>query len=88
MTDDKKKDGVISLEDFKKTAEKLDGKEDEVPSIQEVADAMLKHDLKEFVGIGVTEQGQIAFYTTTSDYGEILFLCEVYKKLIMEGVTF
>lgn len=88
MTDDKKKDKVISLEDFNRSVRKAEGDEPESPTIEMIAEAMQKHNLEDFIGVGVTQDGRIAFYTTTSDYGQILFLCETYKKLIMEGVAF
>ena len=85
MTNDKKTDRVISMEDFHKSAkaEKEGGR-----TVEEVLNMMKEHELDGLIAVGINNEGRMAFYTTSGDYGEILFLLEAYRKLVMEGVVF
>jgi len=84
MTDDKKTDRVISMADFKKSAENQD--EEPVLSASEVLEHMKQHPLETVVVLGQQEDGRFRFGGNIMEMSEIIFLLEAYKKIILDSM--
>ena len=85
MTDDKKTDRVISMADFKKSAEK-DCEDSPNLTPNEVLEFMKQHSLETVVVLGQQEDGRFRFGGNIVEMSEVLFLLEAYKKIILDSL--
>ena len=84
MTDDKKTDRVISMADFKKSAEETTS---DILNPKECLEFMKQYDLDTVVILAQQSDGSFRFGGNIVDVSEIIFLLEAYKKIILDSVV-
>lgn len=79
--EDKKTDKVISMKEFLKEVEQDRA---DAFSVSDVFDYCMQSTPKKAVVICENEEGKMGFFTNCSNYMEILFFIEAYKKIILD----
>ena len=87
MTDDKKTDRVISMADFKKSAKNPNEGTSSVMSPEEVLEFMKTYELGTVVVLGQHKDGSFRFGGNIADISEVVFLLEVYRKIILDAAV-
>lgn len=80
--EDKKTDKVISMREFLKEV-----KDEDVYTVSDVFDYCMQSSPKKAVVICENDEGKMGFFTNCSNYMEILFFIEAYKKIILDNTV-
>lgn len=87
--EEEKKDSVISLADFKKTAKELGDETKDLPTEEEVVAAILKmsekEDFKSIVVVGEKENGKLAFFSSCYSGKDIVYFCSAFTNLVLSN---
>ena len=79
-TEDKKTDKVISMKEFLREVEH----ESSFPTVEDILQLVGEHGTKKVVCVCEDFDGKMGFFTNCSNYMEILFFLEAYKKIILD----
>lgn len=79
--DDKKTDKVISMSEFLK---EVDSEDSGIPSFSDLCSKAMERNPQKVVLLCEGDNGQMSFYTNCSNYPEIIFFLESYKKIILD----